>query len=459
MTQCAYNGRNGIIVSQSLRPQDTVQSSSDSGLAPGSSLAPATRMALTTALAAERARLARLCAHLTGDAEAADDLAQETLLEAWRAAHKLRDADGLAPWLSAIARNVCLRWARRRGRELAHQAPAMTPALTPAAGSLDARDDVGDLDAIAAHPRADIVDDSDFTLQLERQELATLLDHALALLPPETRLALVESAVYATPQAEIAARLGLSEGALRVRLSRGKGALRHALTHELRGEADALGLRRPVAADAPIACESGWQATRIWCPLCGRSPLEYRIYPDAGAISFRCVGRCQTDGTIIGGADGSPILPEASSLSSPKAMLSRALVKLGAHYTEGLTHGALWCATCERRSPIHFQRPEHPQPSPYGSLDGFIRGIVSVCPYCGAPDSASLWHLMLDMPQAQRFWRAHPRMRATSERLVEVDGLPAVVASFESLAGAARLDVITARDSLLTLGVYETTGV
>ena len=67
------------------------------------------------ALSAHRARLVRLCARLTGDAEAAEDLAQETLLESWRLAHKLRDQDQLAPWL-AIARNVCLRAQRRRSR-------------------------------------------------------------------------------------------------------------------------------------------------------------------------------------------------------------------------------------------------------------------------------------------------------------------------------------------------------
>ncbi|HEX9068257.1 MAG TPA: sigma-70 family RNA polymerase sigma factor, partial [Ktedonobacterales bacterium] len=77
----------------------------------------------TAALTSERARLVRLCARLTGSSAAAEDLAQETLLEAWRALEKLRDASGISPWLSAIARNVCLRYQRRRGRELAHQLP------------------------------------------------------------------------------------------------------------------------------------------------------------------------------------------------------------------------------------------------------------------------------------------------------------------------------------------------
>jgi DNA-directed RNA polymerase specialized sigma24 family protein len=65
-----------------------------------------------------RRRLVRLCATISGDAQAAEDLAQETLLEAWRNAHKLHDPSGADRWVAAIARNVCLRWARRRGRDV-----------------------------------------------------------------------------------------------------------------------------------------------------------------------------------------------------------------------------------------------------------------------------------------------------------------------------------------------------
>src|SRR5262249_32768459 len=68
-------------------------------------------------LSAERPRLVRLCASLAGAPSVAEDLAQETLLEAWRSLPRLADRQALAPWLSGIARNVCLRWRRRHGRE------------------------------------------------------------------------------------------------------------------------------------------------------------------------------------------------------------------------------------------------------------------------------------------------------------------------------------------------------
>jgi DNA-directed RNA polymerase specialized sigma24 family protein len=44
---------------------------------------------LDVVLFTERKRLVRLCAQLTGDATLAEDLAQETLLVAWRNGHQL----------------------------------------------------------------------------------------------------------------------------------------------------------------------------------------------------------------------------------------------------------------------------------------------------------------------------------------------------------------------------------
>src|SRR5260370_39519243 len=67
----------------------------------------------------DRARLVRLCLRYSGDPHAAEDLAQETLIEAWRNQHKLTNSeqDGQARWLSAIAHHVCQRWARSQKRD------------------------------------------------------------------------------------------------------------------------------------------------------------------------------------------------------------------------------------------------------------------------------------------------------------------------------------------------------
>src|SRR6266700_3068852 len=65
---------------------------------------------LETVLPTERARLVHLCATITGNGDVAEDMAQETLLEAWRHLHKLRDPERRAQCLTGIARNVCLRF-------------------------------------------------------------------------------------------------------------------------------------------------------------------------------------------------------------------------------------------------------------------------------------------------------------------------------------------------------------
>src|SRR5258708_14521383 len=91
-------------------------------------------------LRAERPRLVRMCRRLTGSDAAAEDVAQETLLEAWRHADMLTDATGASRWLAAIARNVALRWARRQGRDAARLVPLGAPdATAPGAGARPAR--------------------------------------------------------------------------------------------------------------------------------------------------------------------------------------------------------------------------------------------------------------------------------------------------------------------------------
>ena len=80
---------------------------------------------LDTSLVLERPRLVGLCARLTGNREIAEDLAQETLLEAWRHLGDLRDQQKFSPWLSGIARNVCLRWQQRQGKDASHLAPCL----------------------------------------------------------------------------------------------------------------------------------------------------------------------------------------------------------------------------------------------------------------------------------------------------------------------------------------------
>ncbi len=367
---------------------------------------------LEARLAAERPRLVGLCARLSGNTAAAEDLAQETLAEAWRLLAKLRQPEGLASWLNAIARNICLRWAREVGRDRAHTAP-------PIPSPHRAEDELDTLPA----------EEDELDIALERGELIALLDRALSLLPGNTRAALIGTYVRELPQAELAAQLGLSEGALRVRLHRGRVALRHALANDLRDEATALDLALP--DDSP---GEGWHATRIWCPFCGRYPLEYRLDHEHESYGYRCVGRCHYGGVIA----GSTFHSQMAALSSPKPILTRHCLLLDHQYRTILATDHGRCDACGAALDIYRytpERPLEPLPPEYG--------IELVCPTCGPVDGASAWHLVLDTPQAQRFWRRYPRMRAVPAYEVEAEGSLALCTGFESVESEARLVIMS----------------
>lgn len=357
--------------------------------------------------ATDRQRLVRLCARLSGSYDAADDLAQETLLEAWRHRERLQSPEGYWAWLTAIARNVSMRWIQAQRRERSR------------AASRGAEDE---------EPQAELpTPESGLELELERDEVAALLDRALALLPAESRAALVDRYVEGLPQAEIAERLRLSEGAVEARLHRGKLFLRKLLAADLREEAESLGILVPAVPQ--------WQNTRIWCPFCGRRYLEAWIDRGKGIAHYRCAGACVYDGTVIGGG-----LAEISAgLKSPKVILTHQLLALHEHYARTTAEGGRWCERCRRPVPM-AQRP--------GSPAGCPDGIEITCASCGESDNASIWHLGLDTPAAQRFWKRHPRMTALPGTEVESDGRPALVSGFASADGTARLDVVFDRSTL-----------
>jgi RNA polymerase sigma factor (sigma-70 family) len=387
------------------------------------SFAPASEN-LDAQLAAERQRLVGLCARLSGDATVAEDLAQETLAEGWRLLAKLHQPEGLASWLNAVARNICLRWARERGRNLAH--------IVPTTASEDGEED--ELDRLPA-------EDGGLDIALERGELIELLDHALALLPYKTRAALIGTYVRELPQAELAPQLGLSEGALRLRLHRGRLALRHALASDLRDEAVALGITLPGEPE-----EEGWRATRIWCPFCGRYPLEYRLESEHDSYTYRCVGCCHAGGMIAGYTPRAELT--GLSLSSPKPRLTRHCLALDHHYRNILATDPGRCVSCGAALDVYRNTPERTVSSLLPEYSIELR-----CPICGSQDGASAWHLALDTPEAQRFWRRHPRMRALPVHAVETEGAHALWTGFESADGGARLVVISDRWTYRVLSV------
>jgi RNA polymerase sigma-70 factor (ECF subfamily) len=374
----------------------------------------------------ERARLVRLCARLTGNIDVAEDLAQETLFEAWRHSYKLRDPQGRDRWLAAIARNVCRRWARAQGREF-------TRLVRP-----DECWDCGD------NSDEEPADDFDVEVELERHELAELLDRALGLLPATTRRVLVERYVHDSPHAEIAAWLGLSADAVSMRLTRGKLLLRRALTTDLREEAMAYGFFDPAT--------DGWQVTRIWCPQCGQHRLMARFPQPPGTVSFSCPA-CHPDPEITGSdyrLTNTHFARLIGRLTRPRTILKRTAASTHAYYRKAIDERAAVCTNCGRAA--QFRHSVHDDTS---TLVTDPHLLYVQCAACGEITSSSFGGLMMSLPEVQRFWAEHRRIRTLlPQHEVESAGHPALVTRFESVTDAARLDVVSRRDTLMVIHLH-----
>jgi RNA polymerase sigma-70 factor (ECF subfamily) len=135
------------------------------------------------------------------DDDAAHELTAETFAQAWHVRARFRDECGgsAGPWLFGIARNVLLASVRRRALE---------------AG---ARERLGMLAAPAAEPDETWLEG---------------LDEALDALPPSQREAIRLRVVDDLGYADVAAALGTTPAAARVRVHRGLSALRARLGKE-----------------------------------------------------------------------------------------------------------------------------------------------------------------------------------------------------------------------------------
>ncbi len=368
--------------------------------------------------AAERPRLVRLCAHLAGSSEAAEDLAQETLYEAWRHRAQLQDARGGSRWLNAIARNVCLRWRQQQGRH------AGLVSLSGAEALDDLVDEAPDLEA-----------------ELERAELAALLDRALALLPPPARQMLLQHYLQASPYAAIARKFGMSEGTVKVQVHRGKLALRRLLSHELRQEATAFGLA--------VSQGEERQATRLWCPLCGQRRLEGMLDAAQGSFALRCPA-CAAET----GAYTDYIWPQMfQGVAGLKPAFNRVMRWAYPYYRQALAEQGAPCNLCGQLAALRLYLPD----------DEFqvrrdVRGMFVYCAACQGGFRMRLSNWLLYHPQAWRFWQEHPRIQLLPEQEGEMAGRLALLVRFQSVVNQARLEVLVAQESYEVLAIQQSAG-
>lgn len=382
--------------------------------------------------ASERAQLVSLCRKLTHNQDVAEDLAQETLLLAWRDKEELRDPKKRSQWIAGIARNVSLRWLRQSGRERAQRIDPPQNARTPSMTTLE------DL----------VADEFDVEVALERQELINLLDRALAELPAETRAALVKRYVEESPLAEIADQLGANVSAVAMRLQRGKLALRKILTSEMRED---------IAAYKPTATAPMWQHTSLWCYRCGAQRLLGRTQPERGLFYLKCPG-CDPDDAMQSKTDALPVL---QGIHSFKPAFNRLAAWSHTHYRQALRDGWATCETCGRRVQAQISSAEeisellqirHTSPTWY-VLQG-ERLVTLRCNPCHSLNYIALPELVMYLPQGQAFARMHPRLRLLPSRSIEFAGRPALVTSFASVTESASFEVISDAETYEVLALY-----
>ncbi len=159
-------------------------------------------------------RLVALMHHLVGNAEEAEDLAQEVFLRVYRSRKKYRPRSKFSTWLFTIANNLALNALRSRQRKPTLSLPAQ------------------DSGPLGPRPAEQLVPDrgSGPMRRLERQELTERIRQALEGLNERQRMAVVLNKFEDLNYAEIAEVMGLTTKAVKSLLSRARENLRAALS-------------------------------------------------------------------------------------------------------------------------------------------------------------------------------------------------------------------------------------
>jgi RNA polymerase sigma-70 factor (ECF subfamily) len=369
---------------------------------------------------------------MTKNGDVAEDLVQETLFEAWRNEHTLRDTERRGSWLFGIARNCCLRWLRTHKHDMAHliQLQPDQELLLP---------DLADVSA----------DDLDIEVALERKELIELLDRALMLLPPEMRTILIQRYIEESPLAEIADQLGTNSNAVAMRLHRGKLVLRRVLTQKMRQEMDLY---------IPNLPTNDWEETPLWCPSCGQQHLLGQRDPSVGKLLLRCPVCSSEVDEVFNRSDS---LPALRGVKGYKPLYSRLAAWCDHYYRTGLREGSAACASCGAAIAASIMTPRDfprwlrdKQEMQMWVRHSDERVVAILCGRCRSSCITSLEGLILESAEGQQFLKGHPRIRTLPRQRLEVDGRAAILTRFQSVTDTAKLDIISDEESYEVLHTY-----
>ena len=148
-----------------------------------------------------------LCARMCGNAEDAEEVAQDAFLALWRGIDRFRQESSLSTWIYRLASNACIDLMRRKKK---------------GAGSVSLDDEELFVDAVDPAPQPHE--------EAERRETQRLLQEGLLSLPAEYRSILLLREIEGLSYSEISAALDLELGTVKSRISRGRTLLRNFLS-------------------------------------------------------------------------------------------------------------------------------------------------------------------------------------------------------------------------------------
>jgi RNA polymerase sigma-70 factor (ECF subfamily) len=160
--------------------------------------------------------VARFARSLTRDATRADDLVQETYLQALRGWHTFRPGADIKRWLLAVCHHAFVRHAQREARYV------------------EAPEDDPELESLATARAHKVAYDAGVGAIIDQMDLGPALERALATLPEHFRGAVVLVDVEGQSYEEAAAILGVAVGTVRSRLFRGRRLLQDLLFEHAR---------------------------------------------------------------------------------------------------------------------------------------------------------------------------------------------------------------------------------
>jgi RNA polymerase sigma factor (sigma-70 family) len=379
------------------------------------------------------ARLACLARARGLPPDAVEDAVQETLIIAWRALERLRAPEGFSFWVDEICRNICRRFAQRRARDNA-RLTLLDELASDGEDGIESQ--CGATELAAGDPAIELVESA------ARDERAALVDQALGLLPAETRELVELVYLHETPHAEVAARLGVTTGALDTRLSRARQRLYDEFNGPLRAEAAAAGLALDEARG------EGWVETRLWCSRCGKNRLQGMFmqgeHADGGPnLHLRCpecARRFAQDTIHTMG------LVSLAGLSSFRPAWKRAMEGLTAYLMQALQEGSRVCWCCGGVSSVAVQ--ERPGDSAYPVY------IQMRCARCGDQSDATGDFPSVDQlaywshPVTRRFVLERPRWTTTFGAPVERQGALVIPLTIQDVTSADHVTLLADRRTL-----------